>query len=108
MHRQCRNQIVELKDKSDGLCPVIGKLVFGQCGNIPSVHNDFSGCGRVQPSEQIQQGALPGTGRPENDYEFSFIKRQIYIVQRLQFMVAACVDAADILKFYNGHNVPPC
>ena len=72
LHGQLRDQVEALKDKADASAAEYRQAAFLHGKNIPSVDPDLTGCGSIQPADQIQQGAFSGAGLPHYGDVFPF------------------------------------
>lgn len=86
---------------------VFRQLIGRECGNVAPVDRNGSGRRAVQTAQKVQKRAISRAGRSRNDDEPPLLKGQIHMVQRAQFVVAACVDSADFGKFYQCHCCSP-
>ena len=89
---KARNQVVELKDKADGVAAVLreGRLVG--CAQIPAAVKQRARSGRVEPPNVVEQGGLAAAGRAEQDDEFAGMKIEIDAGQRGDRGFAGAVD----------------
>ncbi len=103
MHGQRRHKIIKLEHEADLRRAVFRQLVARQAGNIAPVDDDAAARRAVKAAEQVQQRAFARAARPKNDDEFSLLEGQVHMVERAALMVAAGIDAADVLHFNNCH-----
>ena len=57
---------MELVDEPEGPVAQAPALRFTQLGHDLSQHPDRSGSREIETTQKVQEGALAGTGRPEN------------------------------------------
>ena len=103
VYRQRRHEVVKLEHKAHRRGAVVGKLVAREGGNILALHVDLAAGRAVQTAQQVQKRALARTAGAEDDDEFALLKPHVHVVERTQLVVAADIDAADVLEFNNCH-----
>ena len=101
------NQIVALKNKANGVIPVgvpvSGRITSG--GDM--IDHQVTGIIMIQPTDDIEQRCLSGTGRPQDRDKFIFPKRQVDIVQ-CNMAIFPCPIAFLNLPYFNHNgNSPP-
>lgn len=74
-------QVVKLENKTDVLVAESGQLTVVHAGEAGIVELNGAGIGLIECSQDVQQGALSGTGRTDNTDDFSPFYRNINTFQ---------------------------
>ena len=61
-----RQQVMVLEDETDVTVAEVGQIAFGQGKGVVALQADTAGGGRFEGAEEVEQGALAGTGRPHD------------------------------------------
>ena len=72
--RQGRDQGKELKDKADRPAAHVGALVAVELADIFAVDINLPAGGLVEAADQLQQGGLARTGRPDQGGKFAALR----------------------------------
>ena len=101
------NQIVALKNKANGVIPVgvpvSGRITSG--GDM--IDHQVTGIIMIQPTDDIEQRCLSGTGRPQDRDKFIFPKRQVDIVQCDMAIFPCPIAFLDLFYLNHSGNPPP-
>ena len=103
--RQIGNQIVKLKDKTDILPAVAGKLTSGVAGDVPAVHINLPRGGLIHSAEDIQHRGLARAAGAYDHDKFPFGDFKTYPVHRHDLHFSRAVDLGYIFQFYIGFSL---
>ena len=107
--RQVLHEVVELEDESDVIPPVLGQLFRGEPTDILPIEPDMALVAGVHAAEDVQQGGLACTGRPDDDAELALVHVKIQAVRCGDADTACLVVFGNIFKFHEVfHNASPC
>src|SRR5262249_45294541 len=82
-------QVVELKNEADVPSSPLGKLPVGTLIHVLAGDAHAALSGAVKATDQVQQCALPRTGRSHQRQEFSRLDLQMQITQYVNLLRAA-------------------
>ena len=99
---QHRDEVVELEDEADIIGAPMGELGLRKGGDVHIAHPDRPAVRLVDPGQEIQEGRLPGTGRPHQRQEFPFGDVEGDIVQDRDVEALPVVGLGDVPDFYDG------
>src|SRR3954451_10679023 len=68
---QHREEVEELEDEADVLAPELRQLVVAEPRDVGAGDRDRSGCGPVEPRQDVHHGRLSGPGRANDGRELS-------------------------------------
>jgi len=63
-------RVEELEDNPELGAAVEGQLLLSGLFQMDAVDDDLAGSGMVEPSQQVEQGALAGATRSRNGHKF--------------------------------------
>jgi hypothetical protein len=81
-------EIEELKDESDFVATDAREIVIPQAREVLTLDLDCAGGRTIQPSDQVQQCGLPGSGRADDRHQFTAFHLKAYIFQSLRRSLA--------------------
>jgi hypothetical protein len=93
--RQRRHQIERLEHEPDALAAQDGELRLVEAGEIGAAEADRAARGRVEAGGDVQEGALPGAGRPHHGGERAGRELERHAAQRRDRAVATAVGLGD-------------
>ena len=100
---ECVDQVVVLKDKTNFVSAQLGECAIVQVGGFFTADFQSSGAWSVEQSDNVQQGALSGTGGAHHRTETTLRQAEIYLVQHLGFdRRTDVVCLADTAQAYDG------
>ena len=80
---QMRNQIIALKDKSDGIVPICVPIPVGKIRGFLPLYDELSGIIAIQSPDDIQTSGFPRTACSQNSYKLLLPECNADIIQRL-------------------------
>jgi len=81
--------MMELKDEAQLGVPQLGQGVGVQVGVAGAVEPDIAAGGPVQGAEQMQQRALPGSGRADDGNELAAVHLELHRAQHFERLPVA-------------------
>lgn len=99
---QAGDEVVELKNKTDGLAAILRELLFVGGGQVGVAVAQFARSGEIETAKLIEQGGLAGAGRAEEDDEFAGVEIEVDAVEGADLRGAFAVDfgqPADVKNF---------
>lgn len=85
--RELRKKMMELKDKADLLVPEVGQFFIRQQVNLRPFDGNRSFIRPFQCSDDLKQGGLPGTGRPNDRDDLSLSDLQVNALEHVELSV---------------------
>lgn len=74
---QGRDQVEKLKDKADMLPPEQGPLALAQAVNGDAIDQDIPAIRRVNPTDEVKQGAFAGAAVAEQEDKFAALEGRV-------------------------------
>jgi len=98
-----RDKIKPLKNEADVLPPEQRGSGPAEAACFPAVDDDLAAGGGVKRSREVEQGAFPGSGRPGNADEISFLDAEIDVPQGRDGKGCMPICFAEIAQFNYRH-----
>src|SRR6185312_2810108 len=100
LRAQHRQQVVELEHEADvGRAPFCERAL-AEFVDARAADRDAAVAGRIQATDQVQQGGLARSGRTHQGEEVALRDVEIDMMQHFDLLLAAFVYFADIADFY--------
>ena len=92
------NEIVELEDKADMLAPVSGQFGVVGADEVVVAPSRLAAGRRVEAAQDVEQGRLARTGRPEQHDKLALIDIEIDVPQRMDLHFAHGIGLGQIAR----------
>src|SRR5581483_2288432 len=99
---EARNEIVELEHEADMLPPIAGQLGFACADEIMIAPPRFSGCRRIKPAEDVEQGRFARSRRSKQHHKFTLEDVEIDVAKGMHLDLSHRIGLAQSPGLENG------
>ena len=97
---QVLHEVVELKDKSHIIPPVLGQLFAVIAADLIPIEADDAFVAAVHAAQHIEDGGFARAARPNDDGKLAFRNLERHLVSGGDPMTAHLIKFADVLEFH--------